>query len=143
MKIKMAIRLSADRITAVLDDERVLYDEASLVVLEEASDGRRLISGIGAAAGTAAHRERRHPALSVADFQPDISAGVVAGVTMIGWGRLHQRFLGLAAAMDRLDVTVDIVGYEGLSITQQREFISALPYHPQITWWVSGIKVRA
>ncbi len=61
---------------------------------------------------------------------------------MIAWSRHRPRFRGLVAAFDHLDVMIDVAGHERLSPADRRAFVNAFPYHPQITWWFDGQRIR-
>jgi len=131
MKLTMTVSLAADRVTAVLADGAVMYDDIGLVVLEETADGQQLIAGIGAHASAPGLGTSRCPALSLDSFRPTISAGVVAAVAMIAWSGRHPRFHGLGAAFDRVEVLVEVSDFDRLSASNQHAFRKALPYHPQ------------
>ncbi len=74
MKLKFTVRLGEDRVTAVLDDGTILYDDVAHVALVGADPARQLIAAIGTESADMGGGSELAPALSIDAFRPSISA---------------------------------------------------------------------
>lgn len=143
----MEIRLTTDRITARLRDGTVLFDEAGLLFAEpDPMGGRPVLTGIGTNRGTDGEGTLVLPVVPKGEFDPEVAAMVAEYLAASAWHDLRptwKRLLTpLLTPLDRLEVSIEIEGYETLTPENRRRFVKALPYHPLRTWWVGGEEVK-
>ena len=136
MKLLIRIAVSSERLVAKTADGKVEVDLPNLVTLEGST-----IVGIGATE-EAEPGLTVVPAVSIKHFDPAISSRVIEFLAKATWSARRPRLRGLVAALDRVQVEVQIDGYGKLSEEARRAFVDFLPYHPQITWSVDGREVE-
>jgi hypothetical protein len=135
MKVLIRIAVSSDRLVAETADRKVEIELPNLVTMEGTT-----IVAIGATP-EAEPGMTVIPGVSIEQFDPAVSSRVIGFLAKATWSARRPQLRGLVAALDRVEVEVQIDGYRDLSDAARRAFVDFLPYHPQMTWFVDGHKV--
>lgn len=143
MKVEIDISIADDRLTARTPDGIVWLDEPALVALTPSrrSPTGMAIVAIGSDARSEPEATAIVPAFSTSDFDPGVTAGVVEWAAKSAWSRQRPQLKGFVAALDRVEVRVEIDGYGDLSPDDRKNLLDHWPYHPQMHWWLAGQKV--
>lgn len=144
MKVQIAISISGDRLTAQTSDGAVWLDEPALVALvpDAKSPTGTLIAAIGSDARTAPGATRVVPAFSATSFDPSVTCGVIEWAAKFTWSRCRPQLKGFVAALDRVEVRVELADYAALPVGDRKALHRRWPYDPQMHWWLNGEKVR-
>lgn len=144
MKVQIEIAISEDRLTARTSDGTVWLDEpavAALVPHRRSPTGTK-IAAIGTDARTTPGAIRVVPAFSTSDFDPGVTSRVIEWAAMFAWGKRRPQLKGFVAALDRVEVHVELPAFTALPPDGRKLLLDYWTYHPQMHWWLNGEKVR-
>lgn len=143
MKVQIEISLVGDRVTARTSNGIVWLDEPALVALaphRRSPTGQQIVA-IGSEARSEPRATSVVPAFSTTNFDAGITSSVIEWAAKFAWSRRRPQLKGFVAALDRVEVRVDLDGYHALSPEDRKVLRRHWPYHPQMHWWLEGEKV--
>ncbi|MEX1171162.1 MAG: hypothetical protein WEG56_00995 [Chloroflexota bacterium] len=144
MKVQIEVSLGGDRLTARTSNGIVWLDEPALVALapHRTSPTGQQIVAIGSEARSEPRATSIVPAFSTTNFDPAMTSIVIEWAAKLAWSRRRPQLKGLVAAMDSVEVRVELDGYHSLSPEDRKALRRYWPYHPQMHWWLEGERVR-
>jgi MoxR-like ATPase len=144
VKIQVEVSLSDDRLTVRTSNGVVWLDEPALAALaprRRSPTGQRIVA-IGSEARSQSGATSVVPAFSTTNFDAGITAQVIEWAALFAWSRRRPQLKGFVAAIDRVEVRVDLEGYDALSPEDRKALAEHWPHHPQVHWWLQGENVR-
>jgi hypothetical protein len=146
VQYEIEIGITAERIAARVIGRPLAFEGPNRVAVVP-HKGREVVAGIGdgdtgVLGADGVSGARLVDVVADDAFDAPIAAGVVGFLGVLMWDRLHRGWRGPLGFIDHGGVRVAIDGYTGLDPATRRAFTRALPYNPNLTWWVEGAEVR-